>query len=292
MAITLDEVTEAIKAKGANWEAGFTEVSKYVEFPVDQVNLFGLNIPDERLLLAEARALEAQTFHAVAPPPSGIDWRNHQGRNYVTSVKFQGTCGSCVAFATCACLESRVAIQQNKDNPTLDLSEAHLFFCGCGPCCKTGWQFVPALNWLRRPGVGLEAAFGYQPKNLACPNPQPSPVVNVPRWSAVTTPLARKQAIAENGPVIGGLKVYEDFYFYKSGVYKYTTGIFRGLHAVCVVGYQDGERAGEGYWIIKNSWGAGWGDKGFMNIAYGESGLDTTYPFYDPDVHSTANLVA
>src|SRR5580700_7339060 len=128
MAITLVEVTEMIKAKGADWQAGVTEVSRYVEFPVDEVNLFGLNIPDERRLLAEAQELEAQNFQAGAPPPPGVDWRNLQGRNYVTSVKHQGTCGSCVAFATCACLESRVAIQQNKDNPTLDLSEAHLFF--------------------------------------------------------------------------------------------------------------------------------------------------------------------
>ncbi len=114
----------------------------------------------------------------------------------------------------------------------------------------------------------------------------------MPSWRAVTSPVARKQAIAENGPVIGGLRVYEDFYFYKSGIYKHTTGVFRGLHAVCVVGYKDGEKEKEvgGYWIIKNSWGPGWGEAGFMRIAYGECDIDTKYAFYDPDVNTASGL--
>ena len=293
MAISLSEVTKAISEQGASWEAGETEVSRYASLPVDEVGLFGLSISDEqaRVLLAEAATLQMRTFHVTAPPPPAIDWRMHHGINYVTSIKNQRTCGSCVSFATCASLKSRVAIQQGKDNPQLDLSEAHLFFCGCGMCCKTGWNFTAALNWAKQ-GVGLERNFPYTPTNQACKNI--ASAVSVPSWNAVTSMLARKQAIAADGPVIGGLNVYEDFYFYKSGIYRQTTGVFRGRHAVCVVGYQDSEKDDGGYWIIKNSWGPNWGEKGFMRIAYNDAkcGLDTTFAFYDPVVSAASGIVA
>jgi C1A family cysteine protease len=293
MAISLSEVSSAITRADANWEAGETDVSRFVNLPVEDGNLFGLSITDEQAiaLLAEADLLQAQTFRVAAPPPSSIDWRNYNGRNYVTPIKNQRTCGSCVAFATCASLESRVAIQREKADPQLDLSEAHLFFCGCGRCCRTGWSFVPALNWAKK-GIGLEALFPYTPGDQPCPNPQPAASVEVPSWTAVTSMVARKQAIAADGPVIAGLNVYEDFYFYKSGIYRQTTGIFRGRHAVCVVGYED-RKDGTGYWILKNSWGPGWGENGFMRIEYGDAkcGMDSTFPYYDAVAYALPGLV-
>ena len=54
-----------------------------------------------------------------------------------------------MAFVTCAALESRAAIIKERSNPTLDLSEAHLFFCGCGQCCNTGWRTDRALRRLQ-----------------------------------------------------------------------------------------------------------------------------------------------
>jgi len=284
----LNDVEAAIASAGATWSAGKTSVSDLVATPVSEANLFGLSLneTDEANLLAEARNLETTTFHATAPPPSAIDWRNHNGCNSVTLVQNQGHCGSCVAFATCACLESRVAIREEKCDPQIDLSEAHLFFCGCGLCCRTGWRFDRALNWASK-GIALEKDFQYTPKDQPCKKPPPAAAVLVPRWTSVTTMLARRQAIADRGPVIGGLRVYEDFYFYKSGIYQHVTGIFRGLHAVCVVGYDDDKK----YWIIKNSWGTGWGENGFMRIAYGQCDLDSTYPFYDPEAVPVSGLI-
>lgn len=301
MPVTLSDVREAISATGQRWEAGETDVSRYATRPLqDDAGLFGLSISDDEAdrLLAEASTLQALTFQALAPPPTDVDWRNYQGPlpnyqgNYVTDIKHQRNCGACVAFATCAALEARVAIQRNKKNPQLDLSEAHLFFCGCGMCCKKGWNFVPALNWAKN-GIGVETDFGYTGVDVPCKKPAPRPVVDVPSWTAVTSLVARKQAIAFDGPVIGGLNVYEDFYYYKNGVYRQTVGVFRGRHAVCIVGYNDGARAGDGYWIIKNSWGVGWGDKGYMNLAYNDQkcGLDSTFAFYDAQVQAASNLV-
>ncbi len=288
MALTLDVVQTAIAETDAGWTAAETSVSRYAAAPAGDVNLFGLNIGDEQAeeQLAEARALETAEFHVVAPPPPAHEWRNVGGRNFVTSIKNQQTCGSCVAFAVCAALESRVAIQQDEADPRLDLSEAHLFYCGCGRCCRTGWNFAPALNWARN-GIGRETSFPYVPRDQVCPAPPPPAVVNVPSWISVASPTARKQAIVASGPVIGGLRVYEDFYYYRAGVYRHVTGSFRGLHAICVIGYDDAQQC----WIIKNSWGTGWGEQGFMRIAYGQCDLDSTYPFYDPTVVAAGGIV-
>ena len=75
------------------------------------------------------------------------------------------------------------------------------------------------------------------------------------------------------------MRIFEDLYYYCGGIYQHVTGGLRGLHAVAVIGYNDQQK----YWIVKNSWGTGWGDKGFMLIDYGE--LDTELYFYDPYVN-------
>jgi len=60
--------------------------------------------------------------------------------------------------------------------------------------------------------------------------------------------------------------VYNDFFSYRSGVYSYATGAYVGAHAVLVVGYDDVNEC----FIVKNSWGTGWGEAGYFKIAYSE----------------------
>jgi C1A family cysteine protease len=75
-----------------------------------------------------------------------------------------------------------------------------------------------------------------------------------------------KSAIANYGPIVVTLAVYDDFYWYGGGVYHHTWGGLVGLHAVLAVGYND---VG-GYFIVKNSWGTGWGAGGYFKISYDE----------------------
>ena len=239
---------------------------------------FGLNISTAEREWSIRRALtEEQVFAALAPPPSRVDWRNESGSNWLTPVRNQRNCGSCVAFATCAVLESRLAIDEGDPSLGIDLAEADLFFCGCGRCCDSGWTFDPALVRCQEHGVGLERDFAYLARNQNC---KPvSPAVGVLSWNTVANVDARKRAVAQ-GPVIAGLKVYEDFTYYQAGTYRHVAGAFLGLHAVAVVGYDDSSSA----WIVKNSWSSRWGEAGFVNIAYGQCGLDSDFPFYDPEV--------
>jgi len=77
-----------------------------------------------------------------------------------------------------------------------------------------------------------------------------------------------KAEILNNGPLETGFTVYEDFMSYKGGVYKHETGGQLGGHAVKIIGW------GDGFWICANSWSPAWGEKGFFNIAFGDSGID------------------
>jgi hypothetical protein len=62
------------------------------------------------------------------------------------------------------------------------------------------------------------------------------------------------------------MHVYSDFYNYVSGVYKHTSGSYVGDHAIIIIGYNDASQ----YFIVKNSWGTGWGEQGYFRIAYSE----------------------
>lgn len=85
-----------------------------------------------------------------------------------------------------------------------------------------------------------------------------------------------KRMLVEQGPLVGDITVYEDFYlfFYSAHnqVYKHVSGKSYGGHAVCIIGYNDDREA----WICKNSWG---GNKahpdGCFLIGYGECNIDS-----------------
>lgn len=263
---------DAIKDAGYDWQVS--------EDPSDDFGM-GLRFVDTELKQLEAAIKSANSVENIAASfgaPVAVDWRNNNG-NWVTSVKNQRGCGSCVSFATCATMESRINIVCRNSGMNVDLSEADLFFCGCGNCCGNGWFFTNALDVVKSKGVGLESAFPYTPNDQPCR--QIAPYAKISAWRRVLSASERKSVIAEKGPVVAGMKVYSDFSGYSSGVYRRTPGAtFRGNHAVCVVGYSDDENC----WIVKNSWGTGWGQNGYVKIGYGEVGIDTTYPFYDIDL--------
>ena len=269
-----------MQAMGVEWNAKETSISNALQNTDEEVSLFGLNISEEERShdLLETKLAEGMLFQVEVPPPRKIDWRDHENCSWVTSVKNQKNCGSCVSFATCASLEARARIKEQDCRLDIDLSEAHLFFCGAGQACNKGWNFAPAMAQCKNVGVGAESMFPYIPRNQACK--QIPSIVKIDGHKTSASMLARMKSIADSGPVIAGIKVYEDFYYYGGGVYRHVSGAFKGLHAVCVVGYDDEKD----FWIVKNSWGTNWGDQGYVYIAFGECGIDSAYPFYDPNV--------
>ncbi|XP_065222717.1 cathepsin B-like cysteine proteinase 4 [Planococcus citri] len=73
-----------------------------------------------------------------------------------------------------------------------------------------------------------------------------------------------KTELMKNGSCIATMKVYEDFIHYKSGIYQHVTGEFLGDHGVRLIGW--GTQNGTDFWLVANSWGTSWGEKGTFRI--------------------------
>ncbi len=219
--------------------------------------------------------------------PTSFDWRDPFFLDWTTPIRDQGRCGSCVAHAALAVLESLVEIDAFDPFLDPDLSEADLFSCGCLNCCQKGWTLEGAANHLTSSGVADEACWSYAPANQAC---QPGGCLRgqqIADYKKLFTPNEMKQSLVENGPLLGRMVVYNDFKHYAGGIYQPTPGSFAvGGHAVAIVGYDDMGK----YWIVKNSWGSDWGENpifescsplpspisncGWFRISYGAAGID------------------
>ena len=198
---------------------------------------------------------------ANLPPPPSWDWREY---GIMTSVKNQGQCGSCVAIACNGAFE---AIIKWKSGETVDLSEAHLFFCSGGKCDE-GMKISTALNYLRMYGTPDEGCFPYDgaargsdlPCSLTCDDWRDR-AYRIDGWGVVSGREGIKNALITYGPLVVSYAVYQDFddYWFNPGkwsnkVYYHYYGYLRGYHAVVLVGYDDSGQ----YWNMQKQLGDKW----------------------------------
>ena len=260
--VSVSQIQQAIQAQGAKWEAGETSMTRLA--PDQQKMRLGL--------LPSPNRGQGNVFTATTPvyslPPT-LDWRNNGG-SYVSSIKNQGSCGSCWAFGTTAALESYTMIKNNQPNTNLDLSEQVTLSCSGAGNCEMGGYIDGASNFFISTGLPVDSCYVYTGMDgsctSACPNWKAS-AYKLTSWSWVTGGVAGvKAALVDHGPVVVTMAVYNDFFSYKSGVYKYVSGGLAGYHAILAVGYDDTNQC----FIVKNSWGTSWGESGFFRIAYSE----------------------
>ncbi|KAA6361834.1 MAG: putative cathepsin B4 cysteine protease, partial [Streblomastix strix] len=88
--------------------------------------------------------------------------------------------------------------------------------------------------------------------------------------------------IYKNSTVSANMIVYSDFMNYKSGVYIHQTGLSTGSHAVIIIGW--GIENNIPYWLVQNSWGQDWGEKGYFKIIRGNDhcGIESSVTTGDP----------
>lgn len=258
----LSEVRSAVADEGAEWEAGLTPIAMLS----DEARRLRLGVLPGS---AEAEGGLDTFVPGEAPGRGRFDWRDVDGKNYVTPVRDQGPCGSCWAFSTIAALESYTLRTRGKSK---DLSEQMLVSCSGAGSCDGGWP-EKASEVIQSWGAVDERAMPYQARDTRCvfstayKGLPTTPNSRIGRWLRVEPDVASiKAALLEHGPLSTTMAVYFDFFFYRGGVYATSTGTLAGYHAVLIVGFDDEAEA----FLVKNSWGDQWGEDGYFRIAYSE----------------------
>ncbi|CRG96203.1 cysteine proteinase, putative [Plasmodium gallinaceum] len=205
---------------------------------------------------------------------ASFDWRELGG---VTPVKDQQTCGSCWAFSSVGAVESQYAIRRNEH---VSLSEQQLVDCSSDNYGCNGGYIPLAFEYMIKDG-GLCSAEEYPYVDVTpemCYRKKCKTKHEIK--SFVSIPQDKiKEAIKFLGPISISIAVSEDFSFYDSGIYDGDCAK-EVNHAVMLVGYGMEETFNTDlnknenifYYIIKNSWGEAWGEKGFMKIETNEEG--------------------
>lgn len=254
----VESVQKMIEAKGYHWTAGRTSVAELS--PEERQHLLGLKVPqwyDE--WFRNAKKMEAPLNMIF---PAFFDWRYQGG---VTPVKDQKSCGSCWAFGALGALESMAKIYGGRE---LDLSEQQILSCiSYGWGCNGGWM-DDAYELFRDFGsVGEECMPYHATDTDPCIQNSCELLAKISGWVPVDDNVNAIKNALMTGPVCCAMTVYNDFDYYTGGCYEHD-GSDGTNHAVLIVGWDDNMCDGEGAWIVKNSWGSGWGINGFFNIKY------------------------
>ncbi len=189
-------------------------------------------------------------------PPASWDWRNKDGKNWITPVKNQNPCGNCWAFAMCGVMEALIKIQNDTPDTTPDLSEQFLTSCNTkGFTCYGGGNYT-VFDDVIDIGVCDEACFPYEANDSPCSDRCSDWASRVSKVSSYRTYFTgnvsdnqKKEWIME-GPIGISVTMKEDFFYYKEGTYKPIMGKKLVDHALVCIGWNS-----SGNWICKNSWG-------------------------------------
>jgi len=204
---------------------------------------------------------------------SSIDWRT---KGAVTDVKDQGQCGSCWSFSTTGALEGAYAIKNGK---LVAFSEQQLVDCdklgngGRDHGCNGGIM-DNAFDWIgKNNGLCTEDDYPYFSGTTkdrgdcqtSCTNVKGSDIQSHTDI-APSSDSAMMSALTKQPAAIAIEADQRAFQMYSSGVFTGACGTNLD-HGVLAVGY--GSDSNGDYYIVKNSWSASWGDKGYIRLGRG-----------------------
>jgi cathepsin L len=203
--------------------------------------------------------------------PATYDWR---AKGAVTGIKDQGQCGSCWSFSTTGSTEG---CHQISTKNLVSLSEQNLVDCsgsygneGCN-----GGLMTQAMQYIiSNGGIDTESTYPYTAEDGSCSYNAANSGATLKSFKNVNQ---GDETGLQNSVFVGPTSVAIDasqssFQFYTSGVYSDPNCSTSQLdHGVLAVGW--GTLNNQAYWIVKNSWGTGWGQNGYIFMARNDGNM-------------------
>jgi len=197
-------------------------------------------------------------------PSADVDWRT---KGAVTAVKDQGQCGSCWAFSATEATESFYYLINTGTHKLLDLSAQQVTACTYTyNGCNGGWPYDGYENGIiKRQGEDDNADYPY---NIAqagnCKFGATGKADQPMAWltSYKSYSKGQLQSILDSVGPPSVCVAADAWQTYSSGILKSCPGSVD--HCVQAVGYTTS--GPESYWVVRNSWGASWGEKGYIYL--------------------------
>jgi C1A family cysteine protease len=222
---------------------------------------------------------DSVTELATSNLTGAVDWRT---KGAVNPVQNQGQCGSCWAFSSTAAMEGAHFIATGK---LLKLSEQQFVDCDTQSSGCNGGLEMWAFQYAKSNPLELETDYPYTARTGKCHADKTKEIVSALKYTAVPKKSdAQLKAAIDAQPTCVSVEADTDFQMYKSGILNAKNCGTNLDHAVTAVGY-GADASGNQYYIVRNSWGASWGEQGYIRIAAGVDGpgvcgvlLDSTRP--------------
>jgi C1A family cysteine protease len=229
-----------------------------------------------RITAGPARVGIAQA--AGATPAAGlsagtaasVDWRNRFGWPWLTKIKDQGPCESCWCFSAVGTVEAMARIE----HAVWSLRSEGDVHDGMGDkCANTGWP-TNAFAWMQQHGAADPGCWPYETTDQPYKptSDRSGRTDKLAGYVTLTSVQDQKNWLNNVGPISACFDCYDDFFAYgaNSGVYHQVSTQLAGGHCIVIVGYDDSKQA----WLIRNSWGTGWGMAGYGWFGYGQCNMD------------------
>ncbi|KAF4682068.1 hypothetical protein FOZ60_011197 [Perkinsus olseni] len=246
--------------------------------------------------------------------PESWDWRNVDGKNYLSFTRNQHNpsyCGGCWAFASTSAFADRLTIKDDRRWPNKAISPQQVINCRGGGDCYGGDKYgvydffytYGAVHDTCRAytATNFDDFLGWCPAEARCMECTDGPdgckaTANYRTWHV--RDFARlegadqiKREIWKRGPVGCGVDATKQMDDYEGGIFYQDKPNPEINHEVSLVGWGQDPDTKDEYWVMRNSWGSFWGEHGYMRIKFGTLLIDSQCSWGEPGENVRGKVV-